>query len=65
LTIFFIDKLSNLNQQTKDEQFENVVAVTFQSAFHLEIDQNIFFFKKSFLISAYQNDLKTFKKILI
>jgi hypothetical protein len=42
-----------------------MVAVTFQSAFHLEIDQNIFFFKKSFLISAYQNDLKTFKKILI
>jgi len=51
LTIFFLDKLSNLNQQTKDEQFENVVAVTFQSAFHLEIDQNIFFLKIIFDIS--------------
>jgi hypothetical protein len=51
LTIFFLDKLSNLNQQTKDKQFENVVAVTFQSAFHLEIDQNIFFLKIIFDIS--------------
>ena len=41
---FFLDKLSNLNQQTKGGQFENVVAVTFQSAFHLEMDQNIFFY---------------------
>jgi len=42
-----------------------MVAVAFQSAFYLEMHQNKFFFifKKLFLISAYQNDLKTQKKI--
>jgi hypothetical protein len=38
----------------------SVVAVAFQNAFYLEMHQNIFFiFKKIFLISAHQNDLKT------
>jgi len=37
--------------------FESVVAVDFQSVFYIKI---IFFiFKKLFLISAHQNDLKT------
>jgi hypothetical protein len=42
-----------------------VVAVAFQSAFHLEMHQNdiFFIFLKLFLISAYQNDLKTLKNI--
>jgi hypothetical protein len=37
--------------------FENVVAVAFQSVFHLEMYQNNIFFilKKSFLTSAHQN----------
>jgi hypothetical protein len=38
----------------------NVVAVTFQNVLYLEMHQNNFFiFKKLFLISAHQNDLKT------
>jgi hypothetical protein len=43
-----------------------VVAVTFQSAFHLKMHQNdifFFIFLKLFLISTYQNDLKTLKNI--
>jgi hypothetical protein len=42
-----------------------MVAVAFQSAFYLEMHQNNFFFifKKLFLISTYQNDLKTQKNI--
>jgi len=45
--------------------FESVVAVTFQSAFNLEMHQNNIFiiFKKLFLISAHQNYLKKQKKI--
>jgi len=41
----------------------NIVAVAFQSAFYLEMHQNniFFIFKKLFLISAHQNDLKTQK----
>jgi hypothetical protein len=41
-----------------------VVAVAFQSVFHLEMYQNniIFKRKKLFLKSAHQNDLKTPKK---
>ena len=36
-----------------------VVAVVFQSDFNLEMHQDIFFiFKKLFLISTHQNDLK-------
>jgi hypothetical protein len=42
--------------------FESVVVVTFQSAFYLEMHQNNFF-KKLFLISAHQIDLKTQKNI--
>jgi hypothetical protein len=42
-----------------------MVAVAFQSVFYLEMHQNNFFFKKLFLISAYQNDLKTQKNKLI
>ena len=43
----------------------SVIAVAFQSVFYLEMHQNnIFLFKKKlFLISAYQNDLKTQKYI--
>jgi uncharacterized membrane protein len=43
----------------------SVVAVAFQSTFHLEMYQNnifIFIFLKLFLKSAHQNDLKTLKK---
>jgi hypothetical protein len=41
----------------------SVVAVAFQSVFYLEMHQNniFFIFKKLFLISAHQNDLKTQK----
>ena len=44
--------------------FRSMVVITFQSVFYLEIYQdNIFFiFKKLFLISTHQNDLKTLKK---
>jgi hypothetical protein len=45
--------------------FRSEVAVTFQSVFHSEMNQNnvfIFILKKLFLISAHQNDLKTQKK---
>jgi hypothetical protein len=44
----------------------SVIAVAFQSVFYLEMHQNIYFliFKKVFLISAHQNDMKT-QKILI
>jgi hypothetical protein len=46
--------------------FGSVVAVVFQSAFYLEMHQNIFFyFFKIFLILVHQNDLKTQKKKLI
>jgi len=43
--------------------FGIVVAITVQSAFRLKIHQDDIFFilKKSFLISAHQNDLKTLK----
>jgi hypothetical protein len=46
--------------------FGSVVAVIFQSAFHLKMHQNnifYFIFKKLFLISVHQNDLKTLKNI--
>ena len=43
--------------------FGSVIAVTFQSAFYLEINQNIFLLKKLFLILTHQNDLKTQKNI--
>jgi hypothetical protein len=41
--------------------FSSVVAVTFQSVFHLEIYQKYYFlfFLKLFLISVNENDLKT------
>jgi len=40
----------------------NIVAAVFQSAFYLEMHQNIFlFFKNYFFISAHQNDMKTLK----
>jgi hypothetical protein len=47
--------------------FGSVVAVAFQSVFHLKMNQNNIFFilKKLFLTSAHQNNLKTTKKILI
>ena len=39
--------------------FESMVAVAFQSTFHVEIHQNdIFFKKKLFLKSTYPNDPK-------
>jgi hypothetical protein len=39
--------------------FGSVVMVAFQIAFHAEIHANdVFFLKKSFLISAHQNDTK-------
>jgi hypothetical protein len=43
-----------------------VLVVAVQSAFCLEMHQNdvFFIFKKLFLKSAHQNDLKTFKNIL-
>jgi hypothetical protein len=42
----------------------SVVAVAFQNTFHSEIHQNniFFIFKKLFLTSAHQNDMKTPKK---
>jgi len=45
--------------------FGIVVAVAVQNVFRLEMYQNevFLFFKKIFLTSAYQNDLKTLKKI--
>jgi len=44
---------------------ESVVAVVFQSVFHLKMYQNniFFIFKNLFLRSAHQNDLKTPKNI--
>jgi hypothetical protein len=42
----------------------SVVVVAFQNAFYSEMYQNNIFFKKLFLISAHQNNLKT-PKILI
>jgi hypothetical protein len=44
--------------------FGSVVAIVFQSVFHLKMHQNNFFFKKLFLTLAHQNDIKT-SKILI
>ena len=46
------------------KMFGSVVMVVFQNAFHSEKYQNniFFIFKKLFLISAHQNDLKTIKK---
>jgi hypothetical protein len=44
--------------------FENMVAIAFQNDFHSEMHQNniyIFIFKKLFLISTHQNDLKILK----
>jgi hypothetical protein len=39
--------------------FGSVVAIIFQSVFYLEMHQKIYiFFKKLFLISLYQNNLK-------
>jgi hypothetical protein len=45
--------------------FGIVVAVAVQNTFRLEMHQNdiFFIFKKLFLISAHQNNLKTLKKI--
>jgi len=46
--------------------FESVVlAITFENIFCLETYQNniFFIFKKLFLISAHQNNLKIYKKI--
>jgi hypothetical protein len=45
--------------------FGSVVAIVFQSVFHLKMHQNNFFFKKLFLTLAHQNDMKISKKILI
>jgi hypothetical protein len=45
-----------------------MITVAFQSVFYLKIHQNniyFLFFLKLFLKLAYQNDLKTPKKILI
>jgi len=39
--------------------FGSVVAVAFQIAFRAEIHANDFFFKKSFLTLAHQNDPKS------
>jgi hypothetical protein len=43
--------------------FGSVVALAFQSAFHLEkhVNNVFFIFQKLFLRSAHQNDLKTSK----
>jgi len=45
--------------------FESVIAVVFQNIFYLEMHQNniFFIFKKLFLISIYENVLKTPKNI--
>jgi len=40
---------------------ESVVDVTFKSAFYLEMHQNNFFKKKSFLTPVHQNDPKILK----
>jgi hypothetical protein len=40
-----------------------VAAVIFQSVFYLEMHQNSGFFKKLFLTSTHQNDLKHQKNI--
>ena len=37
----------------------SVIVVVFQSVFYLEMYQNIIIFKKLFLISVHQNNLKT------
>jgi Na+/H+ antiporter NhaC len=43
--------------------FVSVIAVVFYNVFHSKMYQNIFFKKILFLISTYQNDLKTLKNI--
>ena len=46
--------------RSKPGPFESVIAVAFQSVFYSEIYQNniFFIFKKLFLTSAHQNNLK-------
>jgi hypothetical protein len=45
--------------------FGNIIVVVFQSVFYSKMLQNnnIFIFKKLFLTSTYQDDVKTQKKI--
>jgi hypothetical protein len=46
--------------------FATIIAIVFQSVFHLEKHQNnifFFIFKKLFLILVHQNDRKTQKNI--
>jgi hypothetical protein len=57
---------SRVNKRSLKGMFESVVVVAFQSVFYAEMHQNdIFFsfFKKLFLRSAHQNDIKNTKKI--
>jgi hypothetical protein len=57
--------LVRLYQFEEFNLFGSVVLVGFQSIFHLEMHQNdvfFLFFKKLFLISAHQNNLKILKK---
>jgi hypothetical protein len=56
--------LTEFRKYSPDFVFVSVVAVAFQSAFHSKIHQNniFFIFKKLFLTSVYQNDLKILKK---
>jgi len=64
----FTQKRRERDRERKEEiMFGSVVAVAFQSVFHLKMNQNNIFFilKKLFLTSAHQNNLKTTKKILI
>ena len=64
----FTQKRRERDRERKEEiMFGSVVAVAFQSVFHLKMNQNNIFFilQKLFLTSAHQNNLKTTKKILI
>jgi len=47
--------------------FGSMTMIAFQNAFHLEVYQNniFFIFKKIFLKSVHQNNIKILKKILI
>jgi len=44
--------------------FVIMIVITFQNIFYLKIYRNIFFLKKLFLTSIYQNDKKTLKKFI-
>jgi hypothetical protein len=52
---FLYKKKKQVKQQLQTSVFESMVAIIFQSIFHLEMHQNniFFIFKKLFLISAH------------